>query len=231
MKKTSFKSDQGLWNNDYLCTSGLFYRFADYYDNPRLTNAYSLIVHQGEKLTRWNSILDAFGFLQDASERAGNAIFLDNLQTFLNTLLYTADRMGMMSSIENRFPFIENNLIDFSLNLPLEFKVDLRTNKKILKLVAQRYLPKEIVYRSKRGFPTPVESYISFSEDFFKDGFLENHLSIPSRLIGATSADSRLVYRLTTVEIWGRIFVLKQNRDKIKEHLQTTLNRKHQYIS
>ncbi len=232
MKKTSFKIDQvSNWSNEYLYTSGLFYRFADYYDKPRLTNAYSLFLHQGEKLTRWNWILNTFNFLHDISEKAGNAIITDNLLTFLNILLYTADRMGMMSSVENRFPFIENNLIDFALNLPLEFKVDFRTNKKILKLVAERYLPKEIIYRKKRGFPTPVESYLSYNEDFFKDGFLENHLSLPASLIGKTGADSRLMYRLSTVEVWGRIFVLKQDRDKIKEHVQVTLNRKYQYMS
>ncbi|RJP62048.1 MAG: asparagine synthase (glutamine-hydrolyzing) [Candidatus Auribacter fodinae] len=232
MKKTAFADPNGTgWTNDYLPTAGLFYRFPDYYETPRLANAYSLFAHQGEKLLRWNWILDTFGFLQDISEKTGNAILIDNLLTFLNTLLYTADRMGMLSSIENRFPFIENDIVDFTLNLPLEFKVDFRAGKKVLKLVAERYLPKEIIYRRKQGFPTPVESYISFNEAFFKDGFLEQHLSLPASIFGKTGVDKRLMYRLTTAEVWGRIFVLKQNLDEIKNHISATLNRKYQYIS
>lgn len=232
MKKTSVDlGNSAGWNNDYLYTSGLFYRFMDYYEKPRLANAYSLFAHQGEKLIRWNWILDTFDFLRDISEKAGNAIILDNLLTFLNILLYTADRMGMLSSVENRFPFIENNLIDFALNLPLEFKVDYRTNKKILKLVAQRYIPKEIIDRPKRGFPTPVESYIKFDENFFKGGFLENHFSVPARFIGKTGTDRRLMYRLTTTEIWGRIFVFKQDIHKIRDLVKSTLNREFQYMS
>ncbi len=232
MKKVGFSSPESpkKWQNDYLNTSGLFYRFPDYYENPRLANAYSLFAHKGEKLVRWNWILDTFNFLHDITEKAGNAILIDNLLTFLNTLLYTADRMGMMASIENRFPFLENNLVEFTLNLPLEFKVDWRTNKKVLKGVAERYLPQDIIHRKKRGFPTPVESYITFNENFFKGGFLEEHLSIPARLIGKTCIDARLMYRLTTAEIWGRIFVFKQNRDNIKEHVQATLNREYQYM-
>lgn len=232
MKKTSVSlGNSADWNNDYLYTSGLFYRFLDYYDKPRLANAYSLFAHQGEKLIRWNWILDTFGFLRDISEKAGNAIILDNLLTFLNILLYTADRMGMMTSVENRFPFIENNLIDFALNLPLEFKVDFRTNKKILKLVARRYIPKEIIDRPKRGFPTPVESYITFNEDFFKGGFMESHFGVPARFIGKTGTDKRLMYRLTTSEIWGRIFVFKQDISEIKGLVKSTLNREFQYMA
>ncbi|MDX9702318.1 MAG: asparagine synthase (glutamine-hydrolyzing) [Candidatus Auribacterota bacterium] len=232
MKKTAFKGigPSTGWSNEYLYTSGLFYRLPPYYESPRLANAYSLFVHQGEKLVRWNWILDTFDFLHDVSEKAGNAILIDNLLTFLNTLLYTADRMGMMTSIENRFPFIENNIVDFAINLPLEFKVDLCTNKKILKRVAQRYLPAEIIDRPKRGFPTPVESYFSFEESFFKDGFLENHFSVPARYIGRTCVDKRLMFRLTTAEVWGRMFVFQENIDSIQEKINATFNKSYQYI-
>ncbi len=57
----------------------------------------------------------------------------------------------MANQIETRMPFMDKNLLEFSLGLPMKF----RKEKWILKKVAERYLPHDIIYRPKQGFATP----------------------------------------------------------------------------
>lgn len=118
-------------------------------------------------MKRWNDILNSYKFLNSVKEVCGNSIILDNIFGHLATILYRTDRMGMMASIENRVPFLENKIIKFALNLPLDYKIKRNVGKKVLKLVAGRYLPKEIIYRGKQGFPVPFENYITYNEALF----------------------------------------------------------------
>ena len=62
----------------------------------------------------------------------------------------------MATSIEARVPFLDNEIIDFARSLPRDFKQTLHHRKRVLKDVALRYLPAEIVHRRKSGFGVPL---------------------------------------------------------------------------
>ncbi len=60
------------------------------------------------------------------------------------------DHCSMANTIELRVPFLDENVVDFSLSLPEEYlKSDLR--KRILRDVAKKYLPEEIAFRPKKA--------------------------------------------------------------------------------
>ena len=101
-------SSQG-WNNDFLYSAALHYHSQSKYE---LLNKCAVLYNKGEKLKRWNSVLDTYNFLNDISEIAGNSSMLDNILGYVTIGFYRGDRMGMMASIENRLPFIENNIIN-----------------------------------------------------------------------------------------------------------------------
>jgi asparagine synthase (glutamine-hydrolysing) len=65
-------------------------------------------------------------------------------------VLTVTDRLSMAHTIEMRVPFLDNDLVDFCLTLPNEYK----ENKKILK-DAFPELPKEILEAKKQGFSSP----------------------------------------------------------------------------
>lgn len=208
-------SDEDL--DDYIYVAGMILPYG-YKSNFMSIKNYSIISNKCENLRRWNNILDSWKFLDDIIEKSGNSLLMDNLLGHLSTILYRTDRMGMMASIENRVPFLENEIINFAVNLPLEYKIQGNTTKKILKLVAERYLPKEIIYRKKEGFPVPWDRYIKYNGDLFEGGFVSNHFHIPSELIQRIAKnDSYLLFRLFSMEIWGRIYVYNENREKIKD--------------
>ena len=73
-------------------------------------------------------------------------------------LLYT-DKISMHFSIEARVPLLDNDLIDFVESLPYEYRIKGKEGKYIHKKFAERVLPKEIIYRKKKGFQSPTEKW------------------------------------------------------------------------
>ena len=95
-------------------------------------------------------------------------------KTFLvdHNLNYT-DKMSMAVGVETRVPYLDIDLVEFSQNLNPNFKLKNGETKFILKKVAERYLPKEIIYRPKTGFGAPVRKWIK--EDMSE--MINNYLS------------------------------------------------------
>ncbi len=76
-----------------------------------------------------------------------------------HNLNYT-DKMGMSHGVEIRVPFLDRELYEFSRVLESSFKLKNGETKYILKKVAEKYLPKEVIYRPKTGFGSPVRNWI-----------------------------------------------------------------------
>ena len=71
------------------------------------------------------------------------------------------DKMGMAEGVEIRVPYLDNDLVDFSYSIPPALKLKGTETKYILKKLAERYLPDDVIYRSKAGFGAPVRKWIS----------------------------------------------------------------------
>lgn len=85
-----------------------------------------------------------------------------DFQTYLpDNVLTKVDRASMAHSLEVRPPLLDNHIIDFAFNLPSQFKLKKRTSKYILKKLALRWIPAEIVNRKKRGFAIPLSRWIA----------------------------------------------------------------------
>jgi asparagine synthase (glutamine-hydrolysing) len=82
-------------------------------------------------------------------------------RTYLPTLLARLDRASMASSVECRVPFLDNDVIDFSRRLPSALKIRPGLDNKIaVKRLAARLVPRDIVYRRKSGFSTPLTTWL-----------------------------------------------------------------------
>jgi len=76
--------------------------------------------------------------------------------TLSDEMLTKADRMAMVHSIENRVPLLDQELVEFSSQLPSSFKLRNRTGKYIIKKAMSGKLPSRILYRRKGGFNVPL---------------------------------------------------------------------------
>jgi asparagine synthase (glutamine-hydrolysing) len=93
-------------------------------------------------------------------ETVSEMLYLDFRLYLEDNLLVKVDRASMACSLELRAPFLDHRLIEFAEGLPGNLKVRRFQLKYILKKAVERWLPREIVYRQKRGFSVPIASWM-----------------------------------------------------------------------
>ena len=69
------------------------------------------------------------------------------------------DRAAMHSSVETRYPFLDEDVFAFLAGLHPRWKLRGLRDKYVLRLIAERYLPPEIAWRRKVMFRAPMESF------------------------------------------------------------------------
>lgn len=74
-------------------------------------------------------------------------------------LLSKVDKICMANSVENRNPFLDYRLVDTVFSIKSDIKTG-DTNKYLLKKIAKRYIPDEIINRSKKGFNSPFNEWL-----------------------------------------------------------------------
>ncbi|MGB3750864.1 MAG: asparagine synthase (glutamine-hydrolyzing) [Arcobacteraceae bacterium] len=74
-------------------------------------------------------------------------------------LLSKVDKMSMAHSVETRNPFLDYRLVDTAFRIDSLLKTG-DTNKYLLKKVAQKYIPDEIIHRQKKGFNSPFNEWL-----------------------------------------------------------------------
>ncbi|MGH9359847.1 MAG: asparagine synthase (glutamine-hydrolyzing), partial [Terriglobia bacterium] len=80
------------------------------------------------------------------------ALYLDFCLYLADDLLVKVDRASMACSLELRTPFLDHRLIEFAARLPASLRVRGFQLKYLLKKAVEPWLPRQIVYRQKRGF-------------------------------------------------------------------------------
>ncbi len=90
-------------------------------------------------------------------------LFIDTKTWLPDDLLVKADKMTMAASVELRVPFLDHRLVEFAARLPISLKIQKGETKYLLKKIMEPYLPRDVIYRPKAGFPVPVS-------DWFKNG-------------------------------------------------------------
>lgn len=117
-------------------------------------------------------------------------------KTFLHSLLIVEDKLSMAHSLEARFPFLDNDVVDFALKCPLKYKLKnlknfvsidenefrnkqniffSKTNngKKILRQSLSSHVPKSIAFGKKQGFSSPDSTWFKKqSLDFLNNTIL-----------------------------------------------------------
>jgi asparagine synthase (glutamine-hydrolysing) len=75
-------------------------------------------------------------------------------------ILTKVDRTSMAVSLEAREPLLDHRLVGFAATLPEGMRVRASMGKYLLKKSLERYLPRDILYRPKQGFVTPIAEWL-----------------------------------------------------------------------
>lgn len=90
---------------------------------------------------------------------AAQMTYLELKMRLPELLLTRVDKMTMAASVEARVPFLDHHLVEYALNIPPRLKIEGRSGKHILKQSLEEVLPKDVLYRRKRGFGAPVRKW------------------------------------------------------------------------
>ncbi|HEX8639931.1 MAG TPA: asparagine synthase (glutamine-hydrolyzing) [Allosphingosinicella sp.] len=123
-------------------------------------------------------------------------------KTFLHGLLVVEDKLSMAHSLESRVPFLDNDLVDFAMRVPVGLKLNnlaevvrldenepgdktarffqkTRDGKQILRDVMARFIPDEVTKAEKQGFSAPDASWFKGdSIDYVRRTLLRNEARI-----------------------------------------------------
>ncbi|OYY69751.1 XrtA/PEP-CTERM system amidotransferase [Sphingomonas sp. 28-63-12] len=94
-----------------------------------------------------------------AREALDRAQYADFKHWLPGDILTKVDRTSMAVSLEAREPLLDYKLVEFAATLPVSMRIRAGEGKWIMKKALERYLPKNILYRQKMGFVTPISAW------------------------------------------------------------------------
>lgn len=137
-------------------------------------------------------------------QHINNSLYFE-IKTFLPGLLLVGDKLSMANGLEERFPFLDNDLVNFAQRIPVKHKLgnlemmkridenefrdkkllytEHSDGKTVLRKAMMDFMPEKIVNRKKQGFSAPDESwYRGENADYVKE-LLLNKKTVSSEFI------------------------------------------------
>jgi asparagine synthase (glutamine-hydrolysing) len=87
-------------------------------------------------------------------------MYLDAVSYLPDDILVKVDRAAMSASLETRIPLLDHRLVEFVWKLPLSFKINRGRGKWLLRQVLDKYVPRALVDRPKKGFSVPLAAWL-----------------------------------------------------------------------
>jgi asparagine synthase (glutamine-hydrolysing) len=219
-------------------------RFLSFASTPRaqrfLMSDLSIDPAKFSRLFVTKSSYESTYFYRSQAERLESSLLsyltlmcLNDTTVFLpeHNLTYS-DKASMAASIETRPPLTDHRLVELMFSVAPRARIKGMTQKYILKKVAERYLPRAIVYRPKASFASPLRSWIRGPLRPIIDDLLSEEavrargLYDPKCVSGLIARDrqgrednSHLIWTFLSNEIWFRSFF----RSQAQEHFAAAL--------
>ncbi len=137
-------------------------------------------------------------------EHISNSLYFE-IKTFLPGLLLVGDKLSMAHGLEERFPFMDNELVNFAMKVPVKHKLgnlemmkkidenEFRDKKKlyteyddgknVLRKAMLDFMPEQIINRKKQGFSAPDESWYRGENAAYMKELLLNKKTVSSEFI------------------------------------------------
>jgi len=148
-------------------------------------------------------LAQAFHEIIDACDSSGTLdrfLYCDIHSRLVDDLLVKGDRMSMGAGVEARVPFLDHKVVEFAASLPQRLKVSGLGSKIVLKRLAERYLPRDAIYRRKVGFTVPLTRW--FAGPWRG---LVNDVLLSDRCLDRAYYDADVVRRIVEDHVQGRV--------------------------
>jgi asparagine synthase (glutamine-hydrolysing) len=196
-------------------------RFPDsYLSGVALSRPEQMIALLGEAGREGHAGLHHLFAEDDERARIDQIVDADIRSYLLDDILVKLDRMSMAASLEGRAPLLDHRVVEFAVRLPLSMRVRNGRGKHLLRQVARRWLPNEVLDKPKQGFAIPLPEWFraslgNMAHDVFADrrfrerGWVEPD-AVDALLTAHRSAradHSETLWQTLCLELWARRFV------------------------
>jgi asparagine synthase (glutamine-hydrolysing) len=144
-----------------------------------------------------------------------------DIDTYLpEDILTKVDRMSMAHSIESRVPILDHEVVAFATSLPAHLKILNGERKRVLKRMAARILPPDVLTRRKQGFGVPLATWFRTSlkdlvvatlqsprarqRGYFKPAFVDR---LVAEHLGGRRDHSLRLWQLLMFELWHQRYL------------------------
>ena len=183
----------------------------------------SLGVRMAEVEELTDRITARLAHVREGSEREIATVTMREFFGYMLPLFSRLDAMARISSSMTALPFLEEEFFRFSVNLPVRSKVGRKpwtaqpATKILLKRVAAKLVPPDVIYRPKMGFGIPGGEWVgAFPENWFADSWIGETFGLARSTLEQKlrrSAGQRDMMYYMGLEAWGRLFIRKQPLD------------------
>ena len=208
-----FKSFFNAVNNSKLSKKQLI-QFFIYFTNPKIRLYYLKKNNKFIKEEYFNKINKEI--LEKNTRSYLNIFDLQYIEIFstqLPHLLRYEDRNSMRHSIETRLPFLDYKVIETALSIKSRFKMKNGWTKFILRKVADKILPENIVWRkNKFGFEAPTKSWlesikVEIKESIESSGIIKEI----THNLNINSLNEKQKWKLFNIAKWEQVYNVKIN--------------------
>jgi asparagine synthase (glutamine-hydrolysing) len=147
-------------------------------------------------------------------------LYIDTRANLPDDLLMVADKTAMANSLEVRVPFLDHRLVEFVETLPTHLKLKGLSGKYLHKKAMEKWLPKSIVHRKKKGFDNPIDQWLrtqmrtslsqcllddrSSVQHYFQIGYIKQLLE---QHTAGRQNNMRHLYLLLSFGLWHQSFI------------------------
>ena len=195
-----------------------------------------------------NSIQDSTQHLLDQApvpDMRDRFIHADLCRYLPEDVLFKVDRMSMANSLEVRVPLLDHYLMEWVLRLPFDMRFRAGRGKYLLRKLAVRYLPPEILKPRKQGFTIPIGDWLrgelgNWVEGLFRSPFFENRRIIRKDAALELLAMHRTgryelghrIWQLVMFEVWARLWLDRlEGKDLMAESISAGFSRSVEVVS
>jgi asparagine synthase (glutamine-hydrolysing) len=147
-------------------------------------------------------------------------LYIDTRASLPDDLLMVSDKTSMANSLEARVPYLDYRLVEFIESLPPHLKLKGMQGKYLHKKALEKWLPREVIQRKKKGFANPINQWLRASMQRYVGDCLLSDSSATRRyfnqdyirsLVAQHEAGEqnylRHIYLLISFELWHQKFL------------------------
>jgi asparagine synthase (glutamine-hydrolysing) len=147
-------------------------------------------------------------------------LYIDTRASLPDDLLMVSDKTSMANSLEARVPYLDYRVVEFIESLPPRLKLRGMQGKYLHKKALEKWLPREVIQRKKKGFANPINQWLRASMQHYVGDCLLSDSSATRRyfnqdyirsLVAQHQAGEqnylRHIYLLISFELWHQKFL------------------------